>query len=97
MEDAGTLNYCAPDSRSRWQRMLARLFPAPPWLVPEQPHGVTTTTDVVFSWADRLRVLVSGHICVRSVVDVEHDVGRVQRTRTIAYVVAPGYRPEAPK
>lgn len=95
--ESGILNYCAPDPRSRYQRWLARFFPAPPWLVPEQPHGVTTTTDIVLSWADRLRLLVSGHLRVRSVVDVEHDVGRVQQTRTIAYVVAPGYRPESPK
>lgn len=53
------------DSRTRFQKIMDRLFPRAPDPTPYDEKGkpiehFKTTTIVVFTWKDRLRLLVSG-------------------------------------
>lgn len=63
-------NSCAPDRRTWIQRRVARLFPPNFDKWPSNmhmaglPHGITTDTQVVLGWKDRLRLLFGGRLRV---------------------------------
>ncbi len=86
--------YYALDTRTRWQRLLSRLFPArgvpsPDDLEGWAPSYLRTRVDGILDWKDRLRVLVSGRICVNVLTKTDVPVGRMFSESSI-HVEAPG-------
>lgn len=69
--------------RDRWR---ARLFPFTPCDLPEAPATfkdvLVTKTRTELSWADRLRILVTGKVEVEVRVVTEHAVGET-RTKSV--------------
>jgi hypothetical protein len=70
----------APDTRTRWEKLTNRLFPHKHCFAPEAPsdfkdciHGEAVTK---FSWADRLRILVTGTVVMNWCTVTENKVGR---------------------
>ena len=71
--------HSAPDSRTRWQKIKHRMFPAKHCFAPEAPaeykdciHGSAVTK---LSWLDRLRVVVTGVVVTRWRTVTENEVG----------------------
>lgn len=76
-EDAGC--YFAPDTRSRWQKLVSRMFPAGYCAVPDAPsefadciHGRAVAR---FCLLDRIRVLLTGVIVAEFRIVTENRVG----------------------
>lgn len=70
----------APDTRTRWEKLIDRLFPSSHCVAPEAPsdfkdciHGEAVTE---FSWADRLRILVTGTVVMNWLTVTENEVGK---------------------
>lgn len=72
----------APDPRTRWQKIIGRMFPGKHCFVPEdilheEYHDclhLTTVSD--FSFWDRIRILITGRVTVRSKVITEGMIGK---------------------
>ncbi len=80
------------DPRAWWQRAISRLWPwthlhvgdLPPWA----QDAIYCDHRVSLSFADRLRVLFSGRLRLRSQTLTEHKPGRVE-TVSLAHPLAP--------
>jgi len=71
--------YSAPDTRSRWQKLVNRMFPAVYCAVPDAPsefadciHGRAVAR---FCLLDRIRVLLTGVIVAEFRIVTENSVG----------------------
>lgn len=77
-----------PDKRPWIERKLSRLFS---WhdFGPDLPEwakdGLTTTTVSNLCWKDRLRVLMTGNVSVRTWIACENPPGRHETTSSIAF------------
>ena len=82
----------ALDERPLWKRSLLKIWPwkhqevgdLPPWA----QDAIYCENRVELSFADRLRVLVSGRVRVRSCTLTEHKPGRVE-TVSLAHPLPP--------
>lgn len=76
-----------------WKRAVCKLFPAWHGFAPELPEwakdGVVTITEVRFSIVDRLRILVTGNLSVKTWTACENLPGRVLTTSASAKPMAP--------
>ena len=74
------------------ERLRFRLFPSRHCELPEAPAHyadcVVVTTTAVLSWADRLRVLISGRLTVQTRTVTENVVGDC-RTSSVAFPSLP--------
>lgn len=76
----------APDPRTRFQKLRDKLFPSQHCFAPEAPtefkdciHGHAVTK---LSWADRLRVLLTGVVVTSWRTVTENEVGRTVNATT---------------
>lgn len=79
----------APDPRPWWKRKVSRFFrwhSEAPDLPEWAKDGIYTHTSINFSFADRVRILLTGNVSVRSFTACENPPGRLE-TKTSA--VAP--------
>ena len=91
--DSGEKDMCFAiedtDKRTRWQRFLGRMFPYRHCPRPKSPETwkdcITTRTVTRLDWADWLRVIVSGVVCVDVRVATENEVGET-RTEVVCYI-----------
>jgi transposase InsO family protein len=79
------VDYCmAPDPTPFWKRHINRLFgpyhPPTPDLPEWATDGVSVDTRVNFSFVDRIRILFSGKVFVRSWTACENPPGRAEST-----------------
>ncbi len=77
------------------RRILDWLFPPQPYISLYRLESLPWMRDLVFSdmtfvlcWRDRLRVLVSGRVCARSVTAVSAEAERTD-TETVVWVAPP--------
>lgn len=82
------------DSRPLWRRLLTKIWP---WKHQEVGDLPTWAQDAIYcenrvelSFSDRLRVLVSGRVRVRSCTLTENKPGRVETT-SIAHPLPPSW------
>lgn len=65
-----------------WKRILIRFFigwhPPMPDLPPWAKDGLITCVSVNFCWRDRLRILLTGNVSVKSYTFCENPPGRVE-------------------
>lgn len=93
-ESAPPLNLCAVavDPRPMWKRVLSRLWPTHHQPLPELPawakDAIVMETVISLSFADRLRVLVSGRVRHRAYTFAENVPGRVE-SETMAHPLPP--------
>jgi len=84
----------APENRPRWRATLSRLWPWTHLHVGDLPwwaqDAIYCDHRVSLSFADRLRVLVSGRLRVRSQTLTENKPGRVE-TISLAHPLAPAW------
>lgn len=80
----------APDSRTRIEKFADSLFPAQWCDLPDAPASYAdclhVETNIVFDWKDRIRILVTGKVAVRSKVVTEKPVG-ASVASSVAYPV----------
>ena len=93
MSEMHSGGYYAPDNRSWWQRLLARLFPAKLVDLPDDVEGFApgyTRTDVHMhlDLHDRLRTLLSGKLRVVVVSQTDVTVAKMRSGSTF-WVEAP--------
>ena len=91
-ENTGGAFY-APDTRNWWQRLLARLFPAKLFYLPDDAEGwapgyTRTDVHVHMDLRDRLRTLVSGKLRVVVVSQTDVTVAKMRSSSTF-WVEAP--------
>lgn len=83
-EPPATINHggCfAPDPRPAWKRLVSRFFhwhPYSPDLPEWAKDGITTHVAVNFCWKDRIRILLTGNVSVRTWTACENPPGRVE-------------------
>lgn len=83
----------APPPRN-WRNQFARMWPSQYHNVPDLPtwakDAIYCETVVDLSFADRIRVLLSGRLCVRSRTLTETRPGRVQSS-SLGYPLPPKF------
>ena len=87
--ESASSNCYALEPRPWWKRFCSRFFHWHP-LAPELPawakDGIVVHTSVNFCWKDRLRILLTGNVSVRTWTACENLPGRVE---TKSSAVAP--------
>lgn len=85
------LNEAAPDPRSKWQKIRAKLLPSkrcpdpePPW---EWKDVITIESIVQLSFMDKLRFLVTGTLIIVTKTATENLPGKLS-TRAESYVIS---------
>lgn len=77
---------CGGDPSTIWDRIRWRLFPSKHCFAPEAPASwkdcVTVHSTTKLSWADRLRVLITGVVCVTCRTVTENEVGGTRTSST---------------
>lgn len=96
MNDTQTIGYFKPPTwRERFWPWLGFRGPGrhDPGPMPGYAEGhVFLTTDVILSWRDRLRLLITGHL--RSCTSLKTDVHVTKSMAfTLSSVMPPGHRP----
>lgn len=98
MRMGGDDSHCfyALDDKTFLERFIDKLFPESYLSVPEDLEGVPipflkTTTTICLDWKDRLRVLLSGRLCVKSQIKTE-VICRTAGTWSVTYVLPPRFR-----
>jgi hypothetical protein len=87
---APTDGYLMPTPVPARKKLLRRIFPRQHVPVPENAgHYMRTFVDVHLDWKDRLRTLVSGHVIVETITEMDVPVTRTRSKSTVS-VVAPG-------
>ena len=87
---SGSSNCYAVDHRPTWrERIRYRLFPHRHCFAPEAPATykdcVSIRTVTVLSWADRLRIMLTGRVVTETRTVTEHEVGN-SVTNAVTYV-----------
>lgn len=88
MQDRALLNQYEPDNRSRFRRLVDRLFPKRICPLPGSPDrhrsfgGDVVMVECVsrLSIADRLRVLIGGYVVTVTRIKTEWPVGETETT-----------------
>lgn len=84
----------ASDARPRWRRILTKLWPGVHQPVGDLPawaqDAIYVENRVALSFVDRLRVLLSGRVRVRSQTLTENKPGRVEST-SVAHPLPPAW------
>ena len=84
----------ALDPRPWWKRLADRLFPSWHGMLPDLPEwakdGIVIETRVNFSFVDRLRILLTGNLSVKTWTACQQPPGRVE-TQSSAKPTAPNW------
>lgn len=84
----------ALDPRPWWKRLADRCFPSWHGMLPDLPEwaedGIVIETRVNFSFVDRLRILLTGNLSVKTWTACENFPGRVE-TQSSAKPTAPNW------
>jgi len=71
---------CAPDNRTRFEKIRDKLFPYKPCPLPDAPvhfaDCIHQEIDCYFNFADRLKILLSGRVKVLSKIVTENSAGQ---------------------
>ncbi len=86
--------FVARDERPLWQRVVAHLFPSrridpPEDLVGFAPSYMVTEVIIHLDWVDRLRLIASGKMAVRTQTKTDVSVAKMV-SASVAYVLPPG-------
>lgn len=86
-------NFYAPDGRTRWQRLLSRMFPtkAAPYMEDVDgfaPGCMRTVVVAHLDWRDRIRTLISGKVVVVTNSRTDVTVNKAQ-SESVVWVEAP--------
>ncbi len=82
----------APDTRTRWEKLMAQVFPAKRLTLPDAPKGFGRfgSGDCIWghsitklSWPDRIRVLLTGVIITEWATVTENEVGATVTNATV--------------
>jgi hypothetical protein len=89
--------YFAPDPRTRFQKIRDRLFPEKYCSAPDAPSEfkdcILGQAVTKLSWADRLRVLITGVVVTNWRTVTENEVGRTV-TNAVCFVSTSKYLKE---
>jgi hypothetical protein len=91
--DSRPVGYVSADTRSRMQKLLARIFPTRRVEIPEDLEGfapsyIMTRVVSTLDWKDRLRVLWSGRLAVETQTKTDVVVNKMV-SQSVVYVLPP--------